>query len=242
MKRRRQPLAAFTVASRAPFIPSLPPAVDSMRQLFDKILGQPRKDAADDAPESQFFTTGFHDAEVAASEAVVSWGARAGQIGATKLSRGAGASRLMELWRQDRFMAGLTDGDLERCAKYFHFYTVRANADLIAQGETGSFMLVLLHGAVAVDRLQPWGERLRLTEVRAGSLLGEMSLVDAAPRWSYCTTLTESEIAVLEASDLDQMIGQDPAAACRLIGSLARRLSLRLRKLSARVAAVTPGS
>jgi hypothetical protein len=37
------------------------------------------------------------------------------------------------------------------------------------------------------------------------------------------------------------MIAQDPAAACRLIGSLARRLSLRLRKLGARVAATTPG-
>lgn len=212
-----------------------------MRQLLDKILGQSRKASAEEGPESQFFTTGFHDAEVVSTEAVVSWSARAAQIGATQLSRSAGASRLIELWRQDRFMAGLSDGDLEHCAKYFHFYTVRANADLIVQGETGSFMLVLLRGAVGVDRLQPWGERLRLTEVRAGSLLGEMSLVDAAPRWSYCTTLTDGEIAVLEAADLDRMIAQDPAAACRLIGSLARRLSLRLRKLSARVSAVTPG-
>ncbi len=210
-------------------------------KLFDKILGASRKDAVDDAPESQFFTTGFHDAEVVSLDGVVDWTQRATEIGATKLSRNAGGQRLLELWQQDKYMAGLTPADLERCIKYFHFYTVKSNADLIAQGETGSFMVVLLRGAVAVDRLQPWGDRLRLTEVRAGSMLGEMSLVDAAPRWSYCTTLTESEIAVLEASDLDRMIAQDPAAACRLIGSLARRLSLRLRKLSARVSATTPG-
>lgn len=210
-------------------------------KLFDKILGQTRRDDAANAAESQFFSTGFHDAEVATSENVVGWGQRATQLGATKMSRGVGGTRLIELWQQDKYMAGLTQSDMDRCAKYFHFYTVRADADLIAQGETGSFMIVLLRGAVAVDRLQPWGERLRLTEVRAGSLLGEMSLVDAAPRWSYCTTLTDSEIAVLEASDLDKMIADDPGAACRLIGSLARRLSLRLRKLSARVAAATPG-
>lgn len=210
-------------------------------KLFDKLIGASRKDTVDDAPESQFFTTGFHDAEVASLDTVVGWAQRASEIGATKLSRSAGAQRLLELWQQDKYMAGLTEVDRQRCAKYFHYYTVKAAADLIAQGETGSFMIVLLRGAVAVDRLQPWGDRLRLTEVRAGSMLGEMSLVDAAPRWSYCTTLTDCEIAVLEAADLDSMIAHDPAAACRLIGSLARRLSLRLRKLSARVAATTPG-
>ncbi|OIQ63885.1 cAMP-activated global transcriptional regulator CRP [mine drainage metagenome] len=210
-------------------------------KLFDRLRGASRKDEVDDASESQFFTTGFHDAEVAINESVVNWPQRATEIGAAKLSRNAGGQRLIDLWQQDKYMAGLTPADMDRCAKYFHFYTVKANADLISQGETGSFMIVLLRGAVAVDRLQPWGDRLRLTEVRAGSLLGEMSLVDAAPRWSYCTTLTDSEIAVLEAGDLDRMIAQDPAAACRLIGSLARRLSLRLRKLSARVAATTPG-
>jgi CRP-like cAMP-binding protein len=209
-------------------------------KLFDKLLGSVRKDAVEDLPESQFFTTGFHDAEVASIDSVVSWSQRASEIGATKSSRSAGTQRLLELWQQDKYMAGLTEADRERCARYFHYYTVKAGADLIAQGETGNFMLVLLRGAVAVDRLQPWGDRLRLTEVRAGSMLGEMSLVDAAPRWSYCTTLTDCEIAVLEAADLDRMIANDPAAACRLIGSLARRLSLRLRKLSARVSATTP--
>lgn len=210
-------------------------------KFFDRWRGTSRKDDVDDAAESQFFTTGFDDAEAAIDEGVVKWPQRAAEIGATRLSRGTGGPRLVELWQQDKYMAGLTPADMDHCVKYFHFYGVRANADLIAQGETGSFMIVLLRGAVAVDRLQPWGDRLRLTEVRAGSLLGEMSLVDAAPRWSYCTTLTDSEIAVLEAGDLDRMIAQDPAVACRLIGSLARRLSLRLRKLSARVAATTAG-
>lgn len=210
-------------------------------KFFDRWRANSRRDEVDDATESQFFTTGFHDAEVATSEGVVQWPQRAAEIGATKLARSAAAQRLVELWQQDKYMAGLTPADMDHCVKYFHFYSVRSNADLITQGETGSFMVVLLRGSVAVDRLQPWGDRLRLTEVRAGSMLGEMSLVDAAPRWSYCTTLTDSEIAVLEAGDLDRMIGQDPAVACRLIGSLARRLSLRLRKLSARVAATTPG-
>jgi len=41
-----------------------------------------------------------------------------------------------------------------------------------------------------VDRVQPWGEHLRLAETRPGDILGEMSLLDSGIRFSACTTLT----------------------------------------------------
>ena len=195
-------------------------------------LGKGAQEESDDAPESQFFTTGFHDPG-AAVVAVPQWSERATRIGARQLSRAAPSKRLKELWGRDRYMAGLSPDDLEKCARHFGFYSVDSNRDMIEQNEYGAFMLVVLHGIVAVDRQQPWGDRLRLTEARAGSVLGEMSLLDSGPRWSYCTTLTECEVAVLDAAALDTMIQQAPAAAARLVGSLARRLSLRLRKLGA---------
>ncbi len=182
--------------------------------------------------ESQFFTTGFHDPSAGAS-ALLGWPERARALGARRLPQEPGARRLRELWAQDRFMTGLSGPDLDKCARHFEFWSVDADRDIIEQNEQGSFMFVVLHGVIAVDRQQPWGERVRLTESRAGSVLGEMSLLDAGPRASYCTTLRPSEIAVLEARVLDELIERDPASAVRIVGSLARRLSLRLRKLGA---------
>lgn len=202
-----------------------------MKNVFSMLRrGKPATASQDDSPESQFFTTGFQDVDDA-TVPIVHWAERAKAIGARKLARAAPAKRLKELWNRDRFMAGLSADDLDKCARHFEFYAVDANKDLIAQNEYGGFMVVVLHGVVAVDRQQPWGDRLRLTEVRAGNVLGEMSLLDAGPRWSYCTALNPCEVAVLEAGALDSMIEQDPGSAARLIGSLARRLSLRLRKL-----------
>jgi cAMP-binding proteins - catabolite gene activator and regulatory subunit of cAMP-dependent protein kinases len=202
-----------------------------MKNVFEMLRrGKSTAEGRDDNPESQFFTTGFQDVDDA-TVPIVHWAERAKAIGARKLARPAPVKRLKELWNRDRFMAGLSPDDLEKCARHFEFYAVDANKDLIAQSEYGGFMVVVLHGVVAVDRQQPWGERLRLTEVRAGNVLGEMSLLDAGPRWSYCTALNPCEVAVLEAGALDTMIEQDPGSAARLIGSLARRLSLRLRKL-----------
>ncbi len=205
-----------------------------MKKVLDFLrTGRQRADAEpDEPPESQFFATGFHEMGSSATPALP-WADRARALGARRLAHEAGARRLKELWTQDRFMAGLSTQDLEKCARHFEFWAVDADRDIIEQNEPGSFMLVVLHGIIAVDRQQPWGERVRLTESRAGGVLGEMSLLDAGPRASYCTTLRPSEIAVLEARMLDALIERDPASAVRIVGSLARRLSLRLRKLGA---------
>ncbi len=106
---------------------------------------------------------------------------------------------------------------------------------MIRQDEYSNFMVVLLSGTVAVDRVQPWGEHVRLAEARPGDILGEMSLLDSGSRFSACVTLNECEMAVMDARNLDEMMANDPALAASLIGLLARKLSLRLRAVSARV-------
>ena len=98
-----------------------------------------------------------------------------------------------------------------------------------------SAALVLLTGTIAVDRVQPWGEQLRLAETRPGDILGEMSLLDGGPRFSSCTTLTDCEIGVLSAEALDEMMVKDAALAAKLMALLARKLSFRLRAISVRL-------
>ena len=63
-----------------------------------------------------------------------------------------------------------------------------------------------------------------------------MSLLDSGIRFSACTTLTDCEIAVLSAEAMDEMMSKDPQLAASLVALLlARKLSLRLRVVSARL-------
>mgnify|MGYP001324496896 FL=1 len=96
-------------------------------------------------------------------------------------------------------------------------------------------MIVLLSGNMAVDRDQQWGERVRLSEARPGEILGEMSLLDSGKRFSHCITLTECEVAILGAEALDEMMTVRPQLAASLIALLARKMSLRLRAVGARM-------
>jgi hypothetical protein len=190
--------------------------------------------AGETNPESRLFATTSVGPD-AGSNLLVPWEARAVEVGASTLDPERGTHLLQTLWAKDKYMQLLDHNAIARMGHYFDFATVAANRDLIRQDELGTFMLVLLSGSIAVDRLQPWGERLRLTEAVPGEILGEMSLLDGGSRFSVCTTLSDCEIAVLGAEAMDEMLNSDPALTANLVALLARKLSLRLRAVSARL-------
>lgn len=202
------------------------------------VLGLLRRSSSkaeeEDSRDSQLFTTAFADLGVDPSM-LIPWEARANEVGAKRLSSGRGGKLLEALWAKDKYMGRLATDAVPRLQRFFDFATVPADRDIIRQDEYGNFMVVLLTGTIAVDRVQPWGEHLRLTEARPGDLLGEMSLLDSGMRFSLCASLTECEVAVLSAEALDEMMVADPALAASLIALLARKLSLRLRVVSARL-------
>ena len=187
-----------------------------------------------DHSDSVFFSTAFANQGVDPAM-LVPWEARAVEVGAKRMPTSKGGKLLQALWSKDKYMAHLDQDAVRRMENFFEFAQVPPNRDLIRQDEYGNFMIVLLSGTIAVDRLQPWGEQLRLAETRPGDILGEMSLLDSGIRFSACTTLTECESAVLSAEGMDEMMAKDPQLAASLVALLARKLSLRLRAVSARL-------
>ena len=203
------------------------------------ILGLLRMSSRNNKPQqdhsdSVFFSTAFANQGVDPAM-LVPWEARAVEVGAKRLPASKGGKLLQALWSKDKYMAHLDQDAVRRMENFFEFAQVPPNRDLIRQDEYGNFMIVLLSGTIAVDRLQPWGEQLRLAETRPGDILGEMSLLDSGIRFSACTTLTDCEVAVLSAEGMDDMMVKDPQLAARLVALLARKLSLRLRAVSARL-------
>ena len=191
-------------------------------------------EVADERPDPLLFSSAFDDLGVDPSM-LVTWSLRGAAIGASALAPEHGTALLRSLWSRDKYMARLGVAAVGRLERFFDFAVVAAGRNVIEQGEHGNFMIVLLSGSIAVDRRQPWGEQLRMAEARPGDILGEMSLLDSGMRFAHCTTLTHCEIGVLDAEALDGMMARDPELAASLIALLARRLSLRLRLVGARV-------
>ena len=208
-----------------------------MERIIKGLFGLRRQKSeltAEERRDSKLFSAAFSGLGVSAS-LLVPWEARAVEVDAKRLGPDRGNKMLQSLWAKDKYMSLLDEDAIHSLQKDFDFATVQADRDVIRQDEYGNFMLVLLSGAIAVDRVQPWGERLRLAETRPGEILGEMSLLDSGIRFSSCSTLSECDIAILSAEGMDDMVSTDPTLAANLIALLARKLSLRLRVVSARL-------
>ena len=205
-----------------------------MKGIFDMLRPKAQTEPAEGKRDSILFSTAFAGLGVDAS-LLIPWEARAVEVDAKRLTAARGTKLLQGLWAQDKYMSHLNAEAIQRLQRYFDFASVPANRDIIRQDEYGNFMVVLLSGAIAVDRVQPWGERLRLAETRPGEILGEMSLLDSGIRFSACTTMNDCEIAALSAEAMDDMMSANPQLAANLIALLARKLSLRLRVVSARL-------
>ena len=205
-----------------------------MNAIFGIFRKKQKPARHEDRMDSMLFTTAFAGLGLDAN-LLVPWEARAAEVGATRLNASSGMKLLQGLWGKDKYMSQLDKDAIGRLEPFFEFASVAANRDLIRQDEYGNFMVVLLRGNIAIDRVQPWGERLNLAEATPGEILGEMSLLDSGMRFSLCTTLNPCDIAILSADAMDEMLSSAPALAASFIALLARKLSLRLRVVSARL-------
>lgn len=210
-----------------------------MKKLLDRLKPRPARNGGGSAGEGEsgFFSTMFVDRQED-TQLTIEWPARRAEIGAQPFDPAEGGRLFATLWGQDRHAAALGPEALARMGGYMEFVAVPAHQVVIGQDEQGDYMMIVLEGVVAVDRVQPWGGRARLAEARAGDMLGEMSLLDAGARFSACTTLTPCILAVLDAKSLDRLVGEEPRLALALVASMSRRLSLRLRQVSARLSAL----
>ena len=205
-----------------------------MKGVLELLRRSKPDDPANADNQDSLFTTAF--SELGADPGLlVPWEARAAEIGANRMTPGRGIELLQALWTRDRYMSRLAPAALQLLEQYFDFALVPGQREIIRQDEYGNFMFVLLSGNIVVDRQQPWGERMRLAEARPGDILCEMSLLDSGQRFSACSTLTDSEIAVLSVEAMDQMMTDQPPLAAALVALLARKLSTRLRVVGARL-------
>lgn len=149
-----------------------------------------------------------------------------------------GVEALSRVWAQDRAMAAVGSSNLALIASYFDYAEIEAGKRVIGQDERGDYLVVVLQGAVAEERTQPSGARIRLGESRAGDLLGELSVLDGGTRFCTCTALSPLTLAVLPQSALDRLLADEPRLGAALMAWMARQLSQRLRQTSARLTAL----
>lgn len=108
-------------------------------------------------------------------------------------------------------------------------YAAPKGMTLLKEGDAGDFLLLILTGKVVVEKTIEGAEVKHISEVVAGSTLGEMSMIDGLPRFASCTTVSPTDFAVLTRETLNNVLLQMPRLGNKLLLTLLQTMSGRLR-------------
>lgn len=144
-----------------------------------------------------------------------------------------GLSRYSRQWRQTAaLLEDLTDDEADTLGLQMPMLHARAGQALITEGEVGDWMLLLLGGTVDVTKRSERGDVSRLAVIKQGAAVGEMSMLDAAPRYATCTAIEDVQAGVLTRLAIARLIQDHPAIGAKILVKLTQLLAQRLRNTS----------
>jgi CRP-like cAMP-binding protein len=125
----------------------------------------------------------------------------------------------LEHLRNVSLFASCSMKDLERIAKAGDEVTMPAGSLIVDQGQTGREAFVVLEGTVTVKR-----NGKKVASLGAGTVVGELSLLDHGPRTATVTCETDCTLLLLSQRHFMAVVDDVPALAHKLLSSLAGRI------------------
>jgi CRP-like cAMP-binding protein len=126
--------------------------------------------------------------------------------------------------------ADLSTRELLEVLELVHERTYGPGEAIVTQGEPGLGLYVLMRGEVEV--CQEGGARdARIARLGPGEVFGDVSFVDGSPRSATITAHQRAELIGLYRTELLDLMERNPLLASKILFSLARQLSARLRAM-----------
>src|SRR5262249_9597311 len=104
------------------------------------------------------------------------------------------------------------------------------------KGEPGGTMYVVVSGRVETFIMDEDGERVVLETVAPGQIFGELSIFDGEPRSASAVALESTRTAIIDRSDLSDLVSKRPPARLDVLTVLSQRIRRTDHLLSQRVA------
>ena len=119
--------------------------------------------------------------------------------------------------------ANLSRDDLSRLCETVDEVKLSQGDLLFTQGSTGDKAYVVKDGEVEILK-HSQGRDVLLAVRKSGEVIGEMSLLQEAPRSASVKARTESTLLAISHENLDRMIDNSPSASRALLHTIVARL------------------
>ncbi len=109
---------------------------------------------------------------------------------------------------------------------------------IFEEGEPGNAIFFVASGHVSILGSSGPEKDVRFTSLGPGLYFGEMALLERSVRSARAVADEDSELYVLRMDDLEALIREDAVIGARILQAMAKRLSQRLRLVSAELTAI----
>ncbi len=134
------------------------------------------------------------------------------------------AAEKRTLLAANELFQNLDDDVLAEVEAMTNVSTCSAGQTIFEPGRGGEVLFFLKKGHVQIYRLTPDGKKLIVSDVKAGTFFGEMSLLGQAMSGGFAEATQDSLICAMSRTDVLQLLQSHPAIAERVITHLAARL------------------
>ena len=153
------------------------------------------------------------------------------------LGDGAGFhEELCSMIEKTQIFKELSRLEVETLSTYVRAYKLDKGETIFREGEKGTFMCFLVEGNIDVFKSDQECQLKKLTTVRPGRTIGEMSILDEMPHSATGVAAEPLRLVMLTRSALDRLSAEHPGLANRLLWEISKLLSLRLRQTTGTLA------
>ena len=136
------------------------------------------------------------------------------------------------LLREVPMFSRLAPEDLEKIAEVADEQLYSDQALLCAEGETGNTLFILVSGRIEVLK-RTGGRDIVLAERGVGEFVGEMAILESAPRSATLKAVGEVRVLVIDGDAFTAILLDRPEVAV----SVLRNMSTRVRQLNEKIGA-----
>ena len=151
------------------------------------------------------------------------------------------ASRIHGMITYSPLFENFNLAEIRLMSHFMQVYRAETGVEIIREGESGDFMMLVIEGHVEVFKQDRWNSPKLIAAIEPGKTLGEMSMIDGEPRFATCVAAERCVIAVLTRENLARIILEQPILGAKILMELVLMLSQRLRQTSSKLVSYMDG-
>jgi CRP/FNR family transcriptional regulator, cyclic AMP receptor protein len=135
----------------------------------------------------------------------------------------------LDLIRKAAIFAELTDDEAEKVAEICQTQKFKFGQNIFKEGDKGNRLYIISEGEVRISREMPGSGEEALTVLKAGACFGEMAVFDRSERSTDAIANVDVTLITITRPDFEMLVDFDRDLAFKVLWSVVRLLSERLR-------------